>query len=78
MRLRYRELPGSELEPEAVRLALQGFLRYLVKIERDRDQQEAKARQTEEQIADLTQRLTEKEHRVGELQTLLNRLERGN
>ncbi|TGZ58655.1 hypothetical protein CRM22_009524 [Opisthorchis felineus] len=73
--IRYRGLPGSDLDPEAVRMVLREFLRHLVEIERDRDSKDIKARLSEEQLFDLRRQVADREQRIGQLQSTLNGIE---
>uniref|UniRef100_A0A183AQD7 Myosin_tail_1 domain-containing protein n=1 Tax=Echinostoma caproni TaxID=27848 RepID=A0A183AQD7_9TREM len=74
---RYRGLPGSDLDPEAVRMLLRDFLRHLVQIERERDSNEMNLRAREEQLADLHRQLSDYEQKVHHLQQTLGGIERG-
>ncbi|CAH8510043.1 unnamed protein product [Dicrocoelium dendriticum] len=75
--IRYRGLPGSDLDPEAVRMVLRDFLRHLVKMERERDTTEMRAKVHAEQVAQLKRELTEADQRVLQMQTSLSSIERG-
>ncbi|KAF5404042.1 hypothetical protein PHET_02563 [Paragonimus heterotremus] len=74
--LRYRGLPGSDLDPEAVRLVIRAFLRHLVHIERERDTKEMKIRLSEEQMLELKQQLAECERRTAHLQAVIGGTEK--
>ncbi|KAA3675572.1 rootletin [Paragonimus westermani] len=74
--LRYHGLPGSDLDPEAVRLVIRAFLRHLVHIERERDTKEMKIRLGEEQILELKQQLAESEQRTTHLQAVIGGTEK--
>ncbi|KAF8561655.1 hypothetical protein P879_08143 [Paragonimus westermani] len=75
--LRYHGLPGSDLDPEAVRLVIRAFLRHLVHIERERDTKEMKIRLGEEQMLELKQQLAECERRTAHLQAVIGGTEKG-
>ncbi|KAF7261191.1 hypothetical protein EG68_01349, partial [Paragonimus skrjabini miyazakii] len=74
--VRYRGLPGSDLDPEAVRLVIRAFLRHLVHIERERDTKEMKVRLSEEQMLELKQQLAECERRTAHLQAVIGGTEK--
>ncbi|CAL8083395.1 unnamed protein product [Calicophoron daubneyi] len=75
--MRYRGLPGSDLDPEAVRLVLKDFLRHLIQIERERDTYQLKTRTTEEELSTIKKQLSECEGKANQLQLALNAMEKG-
>ncbi|VDQ11057.1 unnamed protein product [Trichobilharzia regenti] len=63
---RTHALPGSNLDPGAVRLALRRFLRHLVKIERERDDCDIRSRLNEEKVAEYSRQLNERKLEIME------------
>ncbi|CAH8438180.1 unnamed protein product [Schistosoma haematobium] len=74
---RTHALPGSNLDPGAVRLALRRFLRHLVKIERERDDFDIKAKLNEEKVVEYSRQLNEREEQLNEMKTNVNDMEKG-
>ncbi|CAH8438211.1 unnamed protein product [Schistosoma rodhaini] len=74
---RTHALPGSNLDPGAVRLALRRFLRHLVKIERERDDFDIKAKLNEEKVLEYSRQLNEREEQLNEMKTNVNDMEKG-
>ncbi|CAH8437024.1 unnamed protein product [Schistosoma mattheei] len=74
---RTHALPGSNLDPGAVRLALRRFLRHLVKIERERDDFDIKAKLNEEKVVEYSRQLNEREEQLNEMKINANDMEKG-
>ncbi|TNN10952.1 Rootletin isoform 1 [Schistosoma japonicum] len=74
---RTHALPGSNLDPGAVRLALRRFLRHLVKIERERDDFDIKAKLNEEKVVEYSRQLNEREEQLNQMKTNFNDMEKG-
>ncbi|CAH8436793.1 unnamed protein product [Schistosoma turkestanicum] len=74
---RVHALPGSNLDPGAVRLALRRFLRHLVKIERERDDFDIKSKLNEEKLIEYSRQLNEREEQLNEMRTNINEMEKG-
>ncbi|VDD74696.1 unnamed protein product [Mesocestoides corti] len=71
----FHRLPGSDIDPESVSIALRELLRQMAQLEKERDDAEMARRAGEEKLFDVNTQLHEKSNEVHELRQILLSME---